>query len=64
MASRPVDLFEYIWTNTARTLASVLLHNETGPTHRRTVTSFWQYQVAGVSALLRHSTVDGGMAAR
>lgn len=49
-----LDLLESIWVNTARTLARILLHNEDEPALRATITSFWQYQTAGLTALLRH----------
>jgi AcrR family transcriptional regulator len=48
------DLLESIWSNTATTLARILLHNESEPTLRATITTFWQYQTAGLTALLRH----------
>ena len=48
------DLLESIWSNTATTLARILLHNESEPTLRATITTFWHYQTAGLTALLRH----------
>ncbi|MFG1626395.1 TetR/AcrR family transcriptional regulator [Kribbella sp. NPDC049227] len=54
VAAGDVDLFESIWTNTSRTIARILLHNETEADLRATITSFWRYQIAGLTALLRH----------
>ncbi|MGY4772507.1 hypothetical protein ACXC9Q_36835 [Kribbella sp. CWNU-51] len=48
------DLLESIWSNTATTLARILLHNESEPILRATITTFWHYQTAGLTALLRH----------
>ena len=44
------DLLESIWSTT---LARILLHNESEPTLRATITTFWHYQIAGLTALLR-----------
>ena len=48
------DLIESIWANTPRILARILQRNDTEPALREAITSFWQYQVAGLTALLRH----------
>jgi AcrR family transcriptional regulator len=48
------DLIESIWANTPRILARILERNDTEPALRAAITSFWQYQVAGLTALLRH----------
>jgi AcrR family transcriptional regulator len=47
-------LLESIFENTGRTLARVLIQNDTSTTIRAAVTSFWHYQIAGLTALLRH----------
>ena len=48
------DLIESIWANTPRIIARILKRNDTEPSVRAAITSFWQYQVAGLTALLRH----------
>jgi AcrR family transcriptional regulator len=48
------DLIESIWANTPRIIARILNENDTEPSVRAAITSFWQYQVAGLTALLRH----------
>jgi hypothetical protein len=54
VADGDLDLLEVIWANTARALARILLYNDTEAALRRSITSFWQYQVGGLTALLRH----------
>jgi AcrR family transcriptional regulator len=48
------DLLEGIWANTPRLLARIMWHNDTEASLRATISAFWQYQVAGLTALLRH----------
>ncbi len=47
-------LLESIFENTGRTIAAILLRNQTDAAIRATVTSFWYYQLAGLTELLRH----------
>ncbi len=47
-------LIESIFDNTGRTIAAILQRNDTDTAIRSTITSFWRYQLAGLTALLRH----------
>jgi hypothetical protein len=49
------DLLESIWSNSATTVARILLHNESEPALRASIIiTFWRYRTAGLTALLRH----------
>jgi AcrR family transcriptional regulator len=48
------QLLESIWDYTPRILARILAQGGTASCLRATITSFWEYQIAGLTALLRH----------
>jgi hypothetical protein len=47
-------LLESIFDNTGRTIAAILLGNESDRAIRATILTFWRYQLAGLQALLCH----------
>jgi AcrR family transcriptional regulator len=48
------ELLESIWAYSPRILARILEKGGTESSLRAAITSFWQYQTAGLTALLRH----------